>query len=101
MLVFLFFGTSVSLYADDQDIEFRVDGISCPICVFGLKKRLNEVKALKEVKVSYKKGLVRAKWADEEPFDEGLIRSAVKDAGFTLREISFPQETKHQTVTGA
>lgn len=90
VLLFLFLGTSLPLYAEDREVEFRVDGLSCPICVFGLKKRLSEIETLKEVKVSYKKGLVRARWLGEEPFNEESIRRAVKDAGFTLREVSFP-----------
>lgn len=82
--------TSVGLAADEREVRFQVDGLSCPFCVFGLKKKLSQVEGLQGVEVDYKKGLVRARWDETKPFDEEAITKAVRDAGFTPGEISSP-----------
>ncbi len=46
-------------------VKIEVDGLSCPFCAFGLKKKLKKIEGVEKVDVS------------------------VKNAGFTPREISF------------
>lgn len=73
--------------AEVEQIELKVDGLTCPFCYYNLQKPLKKISALISLKSNYKKGLVRASVKPGEPLDLAPIRQAVADTGFTLRAI--------------
>ena len=73
--------------AEVEQVELKVDGLTCPFCYYKLEKPLKKISALKSLKSNYKKGLVRASVKAEEPLDLASIQQAVADTGFTLRII--------------
>lgn len=76
-----------------SDITVSVKGVGCPFCVYGLEKKLKEVKGVEDVQFNLKTGV--AKLVLEEDVVPSLqhIPGAVKNAGFTMGEI-------HLTATG-
>lgn len=73
--------------AEVRGIKLRVDGLSCPFCSLGLEKKLKRVKGVEGVQVHMKQGITEVQSKPEEAPDLAAIRKAVKEAGFTLREI--------------
>lgn len=68
-------------------VTFRIEGMSCPMCVFGVKKQLKTLPGVATVSVSYKAGtgLIALKpGARIKPED---IRKAVKKAGYEVTDI--------------
>ncbi|MBI2787340.1 MAG: heavy-metal-associated domain-containing protein [Elusimicrobia bacterium] len=63
-------------------VTFQIKGMSCPVCVFGVKKQLKKLPGVATVSVSYKAGtgLISLKpGVRVKPED---IRRAVKKAGY-------------------
>lgn len=73
--------------AEVEQVELKVDGLTCPFCYYNLEKPLKKIPALKSLKSNYKKGLVRFSVKSGEPLDLASIQQAVDDTGFTLRTI--------------
>ena len=77
-----------------RQIIVRVDGASCPFCAFGLEKRLGQIEGVSDVKLEMKEGKVIVTLEEGAVVSEEAIRQAVDDAGFTPREITFPQSRR-------
>lgn len=67
-----------------------VDGLACPFCAYGIEKKINRLKGVKEITILLNAGTVTLKCAENKCPAFADVRSAVKDAGFTprLMEIS-------------
>ncbi len=97
-MVTIIAGQTLSLHAQQttssdfpQQIFIRVDGASCPFCAFGLEKRLGQIEGVNDVKLEMKEGKVIVTLEEGAVVSEEALRQAVDDAGFTPREITFPQ----------
>ena len=77
-----------------QPIVVRVDGASCPFCAFGLEKRLGRLDGVLDVKMELKAGKAMVTLKEGATVSEDALRQAVKEAGFTAKEITFPPELK-------
>ena len=73
--------------AEIEGIELRVDGLSCPFCSLGLEKKLKRIEGVEGVQVHMKQGITEVISKPDEAPNLVAIRKAVKEAGFTLREI--------------
>jgi len=72
--------------AETRQYKLRVDGIACPFCAYGIKKRLREIDGLKEpIEADIKSGTLTVTMAQGKTLSEERARKAVKEAGFTLR----------------
>ncbi len=72
----------------------QVDGLGCPFCAFGIEKELSNLQGVNNVEVDLKNAQVIVNMIDDAVLDEPQVRTAVKDAGFTLR--SFSQRQKNE-----
>ena len=95
-IIILLFGImSLSNLASAQEatpviyIKIQVDGLSCSFCAYGLEKNLKKVKDVKDVFISVKEGYSTFNVPKELPPSEEELKTIVKDAGFTPREITF------------
>lgn len=70
-------------------VKIEVDGLSCPFCAFGLEKKLKKIEGVEKVDVSVKNAHALLILTNGDQPDENDLRKAVKNAGFTPREISF------------
>ena len=85
----LLLGYKVAM-AEIKQIIIGVDGLSCPFCILPLSKKLNKVKSFDEkVDISYKLGLAKAELRERSFLDLAEVKQAVKEAGFTVRDITI------------
>ena len=77
-----------------HQVVVRVDGVSCPFCAFGLEKRIGRLEGVVDVKIEFKAGKAMVTLKEGATVSEDALRQAVKEAGFSAREITFPPEMK-------
>ena len=73
-----------------ERVTVRVDGLACPFCSYNIEKRVRPLKGVaRDAKIvtSLKEGSAEFPWKPDVPFDPGAVRKAVREAGFTPREI--------------
>lgn len=80
-------------FAEIKRINVGVDGISCPFCVLGIEKKLNTLAFIKSTEFHLKDGVAELTLKPNSTFNIKAIKQAVKEAGFTFRDINL-------TVTG-
>jgi len=78
---------AVPVFAEIKTVNLHVDGLSCPFCALSLEKNLKKVEAIKTVNVHLKKAITDVTLKPEVPFNLSAIQLAVKESGFTLRDI--------------
>lgn len=81
------FGYLSSLPAQVEKVEIRVDGLACPFCAYGLEKKLKKIEGVEKVQINVKDGIATLQSKKEKSVKVENLESAVKDAGFTPREI--------------
>lgn len=74
------------------DVTIRIEGLACPICAYGLEKRLKRIDTVEAVSIHIRDGEVRMKLKEGATIEEGQIREAVSEAGFTLSGITYREE---------
>lgn len=74
-------------------VTLRVDGMTCPFCAYGLEKHLTALDAVDSVVVRISDGLVQIREVDGQVLTDEILKKAVTDAGFSLREVTR-DETK-------
>ena len=81
----------VPAFAQDSpaQIAIRVDGLSCPFCAYGLEKKLKRLDGAAQVRIDLERGVAEVTVAAGKSIQEGDIKKAVLDAGFTPREITY------------
>ena len=83
VLVMLLTGTphtwAASVYS------FKVDGLACPFCSYGVEKQLKVIPGVSSVKVSIKTSTVTVTMKDGAKLSKVQAGRAVKAAGFTMR----------------
>lgn len=95
-IFFILFSIGIStLFAQSDTVTVRVDGLSCPFCAYGLEKKLNEIDGVDSINIDIEKGSVTLTVGKGTNISEEKIKSKVKDAGFTPREVTF--STKKNT----
>jgi len=77
---------AASFSASRQNVEMKIEGMSCPLCPLAVKRSLSRVKGVKNVEVSYdeQKALLSA---DESTSDEALIKAVEKAGPYSVTSI--------------
>ncbi len=73
--------------------ELRVDGMSCPLCVYGVEKQLHKLDGVDTVTTDLAQGRIVIAMRDDTPLDRSQVEQAIRDAGFNLRTFE-PVPTK-------
>ena len=68
-------------------VQVKVDGLSCPFCAYNLEKKLKRVEGVEELKLRIDTGLAEFNVEEGKSIDVDGIKKAVKDGGFTPRDI--------------
>jgi len=74
--------------ATELSYALGVDGMSCPLCVYGLEKQLHRLDGVDTVATDLNKGRVRIGMHEGKALDQPRVQQAVRDAGFTLRSFA-------------
>ena len=69
-------------------VEMEVQGMTCPFCVYGLKKKLEKLPDIKQADVSLKENKVRLTLEPGVKLNEGLYQETIKNSGFTSDGLS-------------
>ncbi len=68
-------------------VQVKLDGLVCTFCAYNLEKKLKRVESVEGLKILVNAGIADLKIKEGKSIDiDGLIK-AVKDGGFTPREI--------------
>ncbi len=72
-------------------VKMEVDGLSCPFCVYGLEKKIKQIKSANDVVIELEAGEVTFNVLKEQELTKEKLQKIVKNAGFTAKEISFSE----------
>ena len=83
------------------EVSVQVDGLSCPFCAYGLEKKLRKVDnvARLEIRVDEGRAVVTPKPGTSLELD--VLEQAVRDGGFTPREVSVTARGRLIELNGA
>lgn len=72
--------------SSEQNVEMKIEGMSCPLCPLAVKRSLSRVKGVKNVQVSFdeQKALLSA---DVSVADEALIEAVEKAGPYSVTSI--------------
>jgi mercuric ion binding protein len=74
---------------DNPDIVIGVDGLACPFCAYGIEKKMKKLDGVEDIYVDINEGVVDLKLKKGATLAEEKIDKAVKDAGFTVRSLTY------------
>lgn len=75
---------AAALASGPQQIEMIVHGLSCPLCAYGLEKKLRTLEGLDSLSVDLQTGKVRLLVQDGSKATDGRLKGLVQDAGFQV-----------------
>lgn len=81
---------STPTHAAVESVTIRVDGIACPFCAYNIEKRLRTLPGVdrgSRIVTSVENGTAVFAWTAGVLFEPTAARQAVRQAGFTPREI--------------
>ena len=83
------------------EVSVQVDGLSCPFCAYGLEKKLRKVEnvARIEIRVDEGRAVVTPESGTSLELDE--LERAVRDGGFTPRDVSVTARGRLTELNGA
>ncbi len=82
---------------ETPDATVYVDGLACPFCAYGIEKKLDDLDAIQKMEVQLEEGRVLLSFREGQFAAKDEIRTAVENAGFTARKITFADEVAAQT----
>ena len=80
-----------------EQVSVRIDGLACPFCAYNIEKRVKTLDGVDRdarIVTSVANGTATFPWKPGVAFDPAVVRKAIRQAGFTPRELTV-------TVTGA
>ncbi len=93
MLAVVFVSKSVVAFAQVEEVGIKLDGLACAFCAYGLEKKLKGLKGVEKLEILVDEGTAKVTARKKETLSVEGIEKAVRDGGYTPREISL-------TVTG-
>lgn len=91
LLLFIF---AAPVKAEIEQITLRVDGLACPFCAYGMEKKITRLKGVSSYDVDMREGKVFVGLKPDAQVELNVLRKAVKEAGFTLRNVSLTAKGK-------
>lgn len=81
-------------------VQVKVDGLSCPFCAYNLEKQLKRVEGVEDLKLRIDTGMAEFKIKEGKSIDVDGIKKAVKDGGFTPREMLVTLNGRIEEASG-
>ena len=82
------------------EVSVQVDGLSCPFCAYGLEKRLRKVENVAKLEIQVSEGRAVVKPEPGTSLDLEALEQAVRDGGFTPRELLLTARGRLTEVNG-
>ncbi|MFQ5455512.1 MAG: heavy-metal-associated domain-containing protein [Nitrospirota bacterium] len=89
LIILLLFSFARPVEAEVEHITIRVDGLACPFCAYGLEKKITKISGVMDYDVNMKEGKVFIGLKSDAHIEMSSLYKAVREAGFTLRNISL------------
>jgi copper chaperone CopZ len=86
--------------AEPAKVRVKLDGLVCTFCAYNLEKKLKRVEAVEDLKILVNAGLAELNIKEGKPIDVDGIKKAVKDSGFTPREIHITLKGRIENIDG-
>ncbi len=83
------------------EVSVQVDGLSCPFCAYGLEKRLRKVENVAKLEIQVDEGRAVVKPEPGTSLDLAELEQAVRDGGFTPRDLSLTVQGRLAELDGA
>lgn len=83
------------------EVRVQVDGLSCPFCAYGLDKKLRRVDNVAELEIQVGEGRAVVTPAPGTSVDLAQLEQAVRDGGFTPRELQVTARGRLKDKNGA
>ncbi|MBI2928689.1 MAG: heavy-metal-associated domain-containing protein [Verrucomicrobia bacterium] len=74
--------------AEFTSVKVKVNGLACPLCAYGLEKKLSQVAGVTNVSTDLKSGTVNLSLTKGASVSVRSLDEAVRRAGFTLESVS-------------
>lgn len=94
MLTAMMFINIITISAQTTQIQVTVAGLSCPVCTYGLEKKLKTIDGIENIKIDLEKGLVTFNMKAGKKITEIEVKKRVIDAGYTFKEMKYIEEQK-------
>ena len=75
--------------AQTKQIQMTVSGLACPVCSYGLEKKLKQIDGVQNLYIELSTGKVTFDMSDGKTVTEEVLKQKVKDAGYTVKEIKY------------
>ena len=100
-LIILILGIFIRLAsAEPAKVQVKLDGLVCTFCAYNLEKKLKRLDAVEDLKILVNAGLAELTIKEGKSIDIDGIKKAVKDGGFTPREILITLKGKIEETDG-
>ena len=86
--------------AEPAKVQVKLDGLVCTFCAYNLEKKLKRLEAVEDLKIFVNAGLAELTIKEGKSIDVDGIKKAVKDGGFTPREILITLKGKIEETDG-
>lgn len=86
--------------AEPAKVQVKLDGLVCTFCAYNLEKKLKRVEAVEDLKIFVNAGLAELTIKEGKSIDVDGIKKAVKDGGFTPREILITLKGRTEKTDG-
>ncbi len=81
-------------------VQVKLDGLVCTFCAYNLEKKLKRIEAVEDLKILVNAGLAEFKIKEGKSIDVDEIKKAVRDGGFTPREMLVTLKGKIEEFGG-
>jgi len=75
----------LSSAASAKQINLQIDGVTCPFCVAGSKKKLKKIDGVNSVVADLENGLLKVCVDPDTVFDDAELKKMFLDQGFVYR----------------
>ena len=83
------------------EVSVQVDGLSCPFCAYGLDKKLRKVENVASIEIRVDEGRAVVTPESGTSLELDALEQAVRDGGFTPRELSVTAQGRLTELNGA
>ena len=83
------------------EVSVQVDGLSCPFCAYGLEKKLRKVENVASIEIRVDEGRAVVTPESGTSLELDALEQAVRDGGFTPRELSVTAQGRLTELNGA
>ncbi len=84
-MVFL---SSVTSYAEVEKVVIIINGMACPVCAYGVEKKLKSVKGVKDIEIDIQNGLATLTAKEGQSIEISQVPQAIEDSGFRPDKIT-------------